>query len=159
MSPYDGQVAPKGSPQLVKPHHLPDQSYVPRKPKSVGEEIQCTACCDAEVIHLLALTEGEAAHATQEYFQEWGYTSALNLCLSAGYHDSKTSYMGDSHFTSVDGLECMLIKVRTARATRVCCSSHANPRRPPTALCRAGKDARRRAGQNEYQALPHQAPD
>eukprot|EP00966_Prymnesium_polylepis_P334703 7390073-Prymnesium_polylepis.1 len=111
MSPYLGAVAPKGGPDLVKPNHLPDQSYVPRKPKNTGEEIQCVADHDAEVIFKLELSEGEAAHPQQEYFQEWGYTTAMNLRLSAGYHDSGTIYMGDSHFTSVDTVEGMLLKV------------------------------------------------
>ena len=35
----------------------------------------------------------------------------MDLRLSAEYHNSQTIYMGDSHFTSVDTVEGMLLKV------------------------------------------------
>ena len=98
---------------MVKPHHIPSKAFVPRKPQPIGGEHKCTADGECGAIMRIEYMEGEDAHAAQEYYEDWGYTSALNLRLSKPYRRDNPIYLGDAHFIGVDELECLLLNVRT----------------------------------------------
>ena len=119
MSWWLGQQAKLGPACVVKPNMCPNTSFVTRKPRPVGGEHKCMADSGSGIINRIEIMEGAASHAGQEYYDEWGYTSALNLRLSKPWHVANTSShkhidLGDAHFMGVDELEALLIKVKHA---------------------------------------------
>eukprot|EP00965_Chrysotila_dentata_P079503 2622036-Pleurochrysis_carterae.AAC.1 len=122
MSAYTGENGPPDPKVGAQHKRLPFQSYVERKPEPLGAEIKDSACGESGVIFFLEVMEGAAAHAGQKWADEWGYTQALNLRLSENLHGSWRVWGADAHFTSVDDVECMLLKVRALSSSYCACN-------------------------------------
>ena len=110
MSPWDAEAGPN-------PDQIPHSSFVPRKPKDVGGEIKMTMDGVSGVLLFCEVMKGAASHGGLEYADDWSYTQAMNLRLSKQWHVTAANknpnrvYMADSHFSGVDEVECMLLKV------------------------------------------------
>ena len=101
---------------MVKSNMCPYPAFVARKPRPTGGEHKCMADSGSGVINYIEIMEGAESHAGQEFYEEWGYTSALNLRLCKPWHATTSTshkhiYLGDAHFMGVDELEALLIKV------------------------------------------------
>eukprot|EP00966_Prymnesium_polylepis_P336390 7391559-Prymnesium_polylepis.1 len=108
MCPYTGAV---GNPDSKNP---PDykllfrQDFVPRKPKPLGLEIKDVACVDSGIICRIEYQRGKELHKDQEYYDEYGHTTAQSLRLTKPYHFTKRTYAADSWFMGVKAAEALL---------------------------------------------------
>ena len=73
----DGVLDGKGA----NPFPIPFLSFVERKPDPLGAELKVAACGTSGVTVALELQEGAELHCHQQYFTEYGHTTAVCLRL------------------------------------------------------------------------------
>ena len=90
------------------PDKIPFLSFVPRKPEPLGGEMKTTADALSGIMMYIEICEGKAKHGAQEFFSEYGHTTATTLRCTKPWHGSGRAVYGDSHFAGVKTAEAML---------------------------------------------------
>lgn len=79
----------------------PKISFVPRKPEPLGVELKTTADALSGVLIRLEICEGKKRHGDQEWYDEYGHTTATSLRLVKPWFGTNRVVAGDSWFASV----------------------------------------------------------
>eukprot|EP00966_Prymnesium_polylepis_P014300 330061-Prymnesium_polylepis.1 len=95
-----GQVNLTGTPKA-----LPFQSVVERKPTPVGAEVTTAADVLTKMIIRTETCEGAIRHSQQEFFDDYGHTTAKSLRLTRPWWDSGRAVAADSWFMGVNCVE------------------------------------------------------
>lgn len=80
---------------------IPKKSWVPRKPEPLGAELKTTGDALSGVLLFVEIQEGKEAHAKQEFYKEFGHTTATTLRMNKAWAGSKRVVYGDSWFAGV----------------------------------------------------------
>ena len=89
-------------------HSLPKLSWVPRKPEPMGLELKTTADALSSILLFIEPCMGKEVHPTQEYFSEFGHTTATTLRITKEWQGSQRVVAGDSWFASVKPAKALL---------------------------------------------------
>ena len=101
------------------PFPIPNLSYIERKPDPLGAELKVLACAVSGMTLRVELQEGAERHAQQEWFDEYGHTTACQLRLlkdffgtgNANCEVPQRGLYGDSWFMGVNAVEVIYSEV------------------------------------------------
>lgn len=99
----------------ANPDPIPHRDFIERKPEPLGKELKVLADGMSGVTLRMEMQLGCELHALQEYFQEYGHTTAVQLRLLKPYfpksNDRASTVLralyGDSWFMGVDSAEAI----------------------------------------------------
>ena len=110
MSQYKpSQTGVSNGQKVSDADNIPSLDFLPRKPEPLGKELKTLCDGDSGIFLAVEIQEGKERHCHQEWYDEWGHTTAQCLRLVKPWlkDDKERVFVADSWFSGVRTSEAL----------------------------------------------------